>query len=193
MAGYLIQKQPEDEPLTLEEVKEYLRVDTDSEDDLITSFIIAARRQVEARTYRPLITQSWLLSLDFSEISDIVEINKFPLQTVDSIKYFDIDGNIQTIDSSKYIVDKNSNPCRVQFIDLPSTIKNQINAMQIKFTCGYGDLASDVPDDIKLAMKFIIGHYYENRQDVVTGTQVNEIPQSSQFLLEPYRNNVFGW
>jgi len=193
MAGYLIQKQPEDEPLTLEEVKEYLRVDTDSEDDLITSFIIAARRQVEARTYRPLITQSWLLSLDFSEISDIVEINKFPLQTVDSIKYFDIDGNIQTIDSSKYIVDKNSNPCRVQFTDLPSTIKNQINAMQIKFTCGYGDLASDVPDDIKLAMKFIIGHYYENRQDVVTGTQVNEIPQSSQFLLEPYRNNVFGW
>ena len=193
MAGYLIQKQPEDEPLTLEEVKEYLRVDTDSEDDLITSFIIAARRQVEARTYRPLITQSWLLSLDFSEISDIVEINKFPLQTVDSIKYFDIDGNIQTIDSSKYIVDKNSNPCRVQFTDLPSTIKNQINAMQIKFTCGDGDLASDVPDDIKLAMKFIIGHYYENRQDVVTGTQVNEIPQSSQFLLEPYRNNVFGW
>lgn len=193
MAGYLIQKQPEDEPLTLEEVKEYLRVDTDSEADLITSFIIAARRQVEARTYRPLITQSWLLSLDFSEISDIVEINKFPLQTVDSIKYFDIDGNIQTIDSSKYIVDKNSNPCRVQFTDLPSTIKNQINAMQIKFTCGYGDLASDVPDDIKLAMKFIIGHYYENRQDVVTGTQVNEIPQSSQFLLEPYRNNVFGW
>jgi len=193
MAGYLIQKQPEDEPLTLEEVKEYLRVDTDSEDDLITSFIIAARRQVEARTYRPLITQSWLLSLDFSEISDIVEINKFPLQTVDSIKYFDIDGNIQTIDSSKYIVDKNSNPCRVQFTDLPSTIKNQINAMQIKFTCGHGDLASDVPDDIKLAMKFIIGHYYENRQDVVTGTQVNEIPQSSQFLLEPYRNNVFGW
>lgn len=193
MAGYLIQNQPDDEPLTLEEVKDYLRVDTNSEDTLITSFIIAARRQVEARTYRPLITQTWLLSLDFSDISDIVEINKFPLQSVDSIKYFDIDGNIQTIDSSKYIVDINSNPCRVQFTDLPSTIKNQINAMQIEFTCGYGDLASYVPEDIKLAMKFIIGHYYENRQDVVTGTQVNEIPQSSQFLLEPYRNSVFGW
>ena len=193
MAGYLRQNQPDDEPLTLEEVKDYLRVDTNSEDALITSFIIAARRQVEARTLRPLITQTWLLSLDFSDISDIVEINKFPLQSVDSIKYFDIDGNIQTIDSSKYIVDINSNPCRIQFTDLPSTIKNQINAMQIEFTCGYGDLASDVPDDIKLAMKFIIGHYYENRQDVVTGTQVNEIPQSSQFLLEPYRNSVYGW
>ena len=193
MAGYLRQKQPGVEPLTLEEVKDYLRVDTTSEDDLITSFITAARRQVEARTLRPLITQTWLLSLDFSDISEIVYINKFPLQSVYSITYTDLNGDDQTMYETDYIVDFNSNPCRVQFINLPSTINNQINAMQIYFDCGYGDLASDVPEDIKLAIKYIIGHYYENRQDVVTGTQVNEIPQSSQFLLEPYRNSVFGW
>jgi hypothetical protein len=46
-----------------------------------------------------------------------------------------------------------------------------------------------VPLPIKQAMYLIIGHLYENRQDVVTGTQVHEIPDSSKYLLESYRNN----
>jgi hypothetical protein len=36
-------------------------------------------------------------------------------------------------------------------------------------------------------MYLIIGHWYENRQDVVTGTQVNEVPQASQYLMEQYK------
>ncbi|MFK5282359.1 head-tail connector protein [Lacticaseibacillus paracasei] len=45
---------------------------------------------------------------------------------------------------------------------------------------------------MKQAMYLMIGHYYANRQDVVTGTQVNEMPQASELLLQPYRNN-FIW
>jgi hypothetical protein len=63
-----------------------------------------------------------------------------------------------------------------------------MNALQLNFTCGYTNAAA-VPSPIKQAMYLIIGHLYENRQDVVTGTQVHQIPDSSKYLLEPYRNN----
>jgi hypothetical protein len=46
-----------------------------------------------------------------------------------------------------------------------------------------------VPLPIKQAMYLIIGHLYENRQTVMTGTQVHEVPYSAEFLLESYRNN----
>ena len=67
-----------------------------------------------------------------------------------------------------------------------------MNALQINFTCGYGS-ASDVPAAIKQAMLLMIGHLFANRQDVVTGTQVNEVPQNSIDLLYPYRNTVLAY
>ncbi len=47
---------PEIEPVSLEEAKLYLRVDTGDENELITSLIKAARIMVEKETHRALNT-----------------------------------------------------------------------------------------------------------------------------------------
>jgi len=36
-------------------------------------------------------------------------------------------------------------------------------------------------------MLLIIGHLYENREDVISGKTITEIPMGSRFLLDPYR------
>lgn len=191
MASYQLVTGPAVEPITLNEAKAYLRVDTTVEDSLITALIVAARRQVEARTLRPLCSQTWKYFLDSSEIQNLIYLNKAPVTNIDSITYIDPNGDSQTIDSSNYSKDLNANPAKIEIKNMPSIIQG-LAVMSIQFDCGYGG-ASDVPQDIKQAMLFIIGHLYENRQDVLTGSQVNEMPMASQFLLEPYRNSVFGW
>ena len=72
------------------------------------------------------------------------------------------------------------------------TIYDRFEAMVIRFTLGYAN-AGAVPEDIKLAIKLLLATWYENRQTVVTGTQVNDIPMTYQFIMETYRNRVYGW
>jgi hypothetical protein len=36
-------------------------------------------------------------------------------------------------------------------------------------------------------MRLLCGHYYENRQQVLTGTIVSELPMGVQALLSTYR------
>ena len=50
---------------------------------------------------------------------------------------------------------------------------------------------STLPQPLKQAIMLIVGHWYENRQDVVTGTQVNEIPETSKWLIDRYRLQLF--
>lgn len=55
------------------------------------------------------------------------------------------------------------------------------------YTAGYGDDAADVPGPITSAVKLIIGSLYEHRESVVVGTIATPMPQSSEWLLFPYR------
>ena len=114
-------------------------------------------------------------------------INKAPLISVSSITYYDSDNNIQTLAASSYEVDIYGSPARFRIKTMPS-VYDRMNALQLNFVCGYANAAA-VPQPIKQALYMIIGHLYENRQDVITGTQVNEIPMASEYLLQPYRNN----
>lgn len=43
-----------------------------------------------------------------------------------------------------------------------------------------------VPEQLKSAMKLIIGHLYEHREDVVIGTIVQPLDNNSRYLLEPF-------
>jgi uncharacterized phiE125 gp8 family phage protein len=188
MANYRQLTEPATEPLSYSDVKAYLRLNDDSEQAFVTSLITVARQIVEGQIWRPLISQTWAMQFDYSEIgTNIYNINKAPLLSVTDVKYYDEDDTLQTLAASQYEVDIYGSPARFRLINLPK-LKDRMNALQLNFTCGYTNAAA-VPSPIKQAMYLIIGHLYENRQDVVTGTQVHQIPDSSKYLLEPYRNN----
>ena len=192
MASYKLITGPATEPLTLAEAKLYLRVDSTSEDDLITALIKAARLQVENKTYRMLITQTWDLILDKKDLNEsLIQIYKQPITAISSVKYYDVNNTEQTMSASDYQTEVSSNPAKVQIITFPQ-IYDRLGAVTIRFVAGYAN-AGAVPQDIKQAMYFLIGHLYENRQAVVTGTQVNEMPMSVEYLLEPYRGLVYGF
>lgn len=178
---------PEAEPVSLAEAKAHLRVTSADEETLISALIVAAREHCEAWTHRRFVTQTWDLVLDcFPGWS--LEFPNAPLQSVTSVTYVDTAGATQTLDSSEYLVDAQTDPGRIApayGLHWPAT-RDQMNAVTIRFACGYGAAAA-VPSAIKAAMLLIVGHLFENREEAVTGTIIAELPFGVPALLAPYR------
>lgn len=177
---------PSTEPLTTAEAKTHLRVDTDDDNDYIDSLVKAARRWVEQVTWRQLITATYVLRLD-RFCGSVIYIPRPPLKTFTSFQYLDLDGVLQTWSSGNYEVDLYSSPGRVRPIATgywPTVGNYYQNAITITYDAGYG-AASAVPDDIKHAMRLMVGHWYRQREAV--GANMAEVPLAVHHLIAPYR------
>lgn len=173
--------------ISLAEAKAFLRVDSDYDDDnsYITSLIGVATNVVEQFTRRRLITQTY--NIYYDEFPPYMDLQVGNVASVTHVKYYDTDNTLQTLDTSEYDVDIRVKPGRIYQAEdgnFPDTYE-RANSVEVEFVVG--SAASDVEDAIKQAMYIVIGRYYENRQDVVMGTQVNELPLMVEHLLTPYR------
>ncbi len=168
---------PSLEPMTLAEAKLHLRVDGTDEDDLITALIVAARRRAEHLLTRALITQTWELTLDEFPAADI-QLPKPGVLSIVSVKYLDSAGVEQTVDSADYALDAATIPGWVLLASGASwpTTYDGANAVRVRFTCGYGPAASDVPADVVAWCKLQVGALYRNREGFAAGQSVAELP-----------------
>lgn len=178
------------EPVTTSQAKAHMRITDTAEDSYIESLITAARQHAEHLTERAFITQTWTMTLDrFPDYFGDIRLPKPLLISVSSITYVDLEGTTQTLSSSLYEVDARSQPGRIRPAygqAWPST-REQLNAVTITYTAGYGATAASVPTAIKQAIMIVVAHWFEHREPVITGTIVAEVPMSATALLGPYR------
>ena len=152
---YVVTTEPTTEPLTLEALKDVLRVTTSDYDQELTQLLTAARRQVEHDTARRLVTQTVKLFLDTFPTGDVLEIRTAPVASVTSVTYIDTAGSTQTLSSANYNVDTNSTPPRIVLKSgqyWPATEDRTPNAVTVEMQCGYG-AASAVPAEAKVAIQ----------------------------------------
>lgn len=175
------------EPVSLEEAKEHIRVMDQTQDGLVDVLIVAAREMAETLSGgRQYITAQWKSTLCmFPYCGGMIELPKPPLQSVESIKYVDMAGTLQTLSPSVYQVVTSGQVGAIvtkygQF--WPDT-REEADAVRIEFTAGYGDEPEDVPATIRHAVKLLVGHLYENREPVVVGSTPAEIPMTARALL----------
>ena len=174
---------PAAEPVSLAEAKLYLRVDSETEDTLISGMIIAARTYAERVLRRALITQTLELTLDDWPAGNTITLPMPPLQSVTSLKYTDDDAVEHTLAASEYLVDTASVPGRVVLKDdysWPTDDLRESGAIKVRYVAGYGAAGTAVPYTVLLAIKMMIGHLYENRE-------AQEMPNAVDLLLWPDR------
>jgi uncharacterized phiE125 gp8 family phage protein len=168
---------PSEEPVSLDEARAHLRLES-GEDDYLSDLIAAARRHCESFQGRGYATQTWDLYLDGFP-RGCIKVPLPPLQSITFIKYKDCSGVLQTLDTSAYVVDAYSEPAlvfRAYGESWPSTYPEP-NAVQIRFVAGYG-AASDIPPEIKQAILLKIADLYENRGDEQAGKRMEEAVES---------------
>lgn len=180
---------PAAEPVTRANVKIKLGIaatDTSS-DTQIDWMIPSARRVVEQKTNRALITQTWSLYLD--KFPDIIYLPLGNVQSVTYIKYIDTTGSVITLASANYQIDIINVPARLapsyDIGSWPTTRDSTFNSVEIQFIAGYG-LAASIPDDIIEAMYRIIGHWLNNQTALEHGTSITRIPFAIEQMLWPY-------
>jgi uncharacterized phiE125 gp8 family phage protein len=167
---------------------------TDDDTTFSTVYIPAAIGRCENATLRQLTQATFDLVIDAFPCDPWIELPKPPLVSVTYVKYLDTSGVEQTWDPSNYVVSAPAGPrCRRGRIALaygvtwPSTLC-QANAVSIRFVCGYGALATDVPALLVAAMLMDIATLYENRQNVVIGTVAVEVPRTAREIYASYRS-----
>jgi len=173
---------PASEPVTLAEAKLYLRVDSSADDDLITELIKTARQWCEGYQNRAYIQQTITAYRD--AFASQMPLPMPPLVSVTTIKYYDTAGVQQTLDSGYYDVDTTTEPGRIILghSDSWPTVRGHHHDIEIIYLAGYGDETTDVPEYVKSAMKFLIGHLYEHRE-MVSELTLKEVPFAVKSLL----------
>jgi uncharacterized phiE125 gp8 family phage protein len=152
---YRVSVEPTVEPLDLSELKERLRILTCDFDVELTDLMVAARKQVEYDTKRKLITQTMILTMDAFPSGNAIELRQIPVQSVTSVQYVDEDRATQTFSSALYDTDLNSEPARIVLLEDESwedTEPQYPAAVTVTFVAGYGDDATSVPVEAKLAI-----------------------------------------
>lgn len=206
---------PASEPVSLVDMKNYLRVDVTDDDDLISTLISVARERCEDLTARCLVSQSWEFAFDefpsygcwshlhhrhgrsgslFAHNPLEIILPRGPVLSVDSITYKDQTGTVQTLDPSAYNTDLLSQPARITptYGTTWPVALHDTNSVTINFTCGY----TTIPFSILHAIKLIVGAWYESRAEVTQGGgNYNSFPMplSAQSLLATYELFQVGY
>lgn len=181
---------PAAEPVTTAEAKTHLRVDSSDDDTYIDTLVKSARLWVERTNGLALVTQTWDGSLDAFPGGDVIVIPKYPLVSVTSVTYHDDDLSTSTVFSSgSYQVDTMTRPPRIVLKNgstWPGDTLRLSSGVVVRFVAGYG-AASAVPEDIKHAIKLLVGSMYQNREPEVVGATVSRVGFAVDALLAPYR------
>lgn len=189
IVNFTVATGPTREPLSIEDAKEHLRIDHHEEDVWLLDAIKAVRQRAEGMLGRALITQSLEVALSGWPSTRVLALPRPPLVSVTSVKYFDENDVEATLAASNYIADTRTTPGRLVLkstMSWPSTVLREVNGVVVRYVAGYGELASDVPAEIRNAMKLWLGEMYEVRENSAAGGLVT-VPNAAEKVLLKYR------
>lgn len=172
------------ELLTVSEAKQRLRIDIDVEDVSLESQIKRARIKVEHDTRRSLVSHTYDFSYDCFPGERLIRFAGYtPLQSVTYLKYYDVDGTLQTWAAANYEVDTARDTIWLAYeTDWPA-LRNIQNAVKIRSV--FGHVTSDEECELaKQAALLLVGHWHENREAVLIGSISKEIELSYLSLIE---------
>jgi len=153
--------------IDIEKAKTHLRVDDDAGDDVaikLASAIDIAEQYLNRKVYESA------QSLKDAKITIPTLVNEAMQQYGESI------ANAEGIFDHSF---------RKSAIDAAQSNKNDALRMVRMIELGIA-----INPSLEIGILMLLGHLYANREDVVTGISVAELPKSSESFLAPYRKDL---
>jgi uncharacterized phiE125 gp8 family phage protein len=187
---------PEGAVVTVDRAKQRLRIDgTDSDDDL-EALIEAATGAVEHETGLTLRPTTFELRAD-NWLCSPVNLPAAPFRDVVEVAYLDTSDAEQEVDAANYYVDRTSEGAHLHFVagfSSPS-LSDRKGAVRYRFSVGFDDPGESgsgddptlvLPATAVMAVLFLVGHWYENRESVLL-EQRYEVPDTFRLLSRQLR------
>jgi len=164
---YTVITTPTTTPITLDQVKEQLRLDTSdtSEDTYLTTLIEASRDCFESFTGRILIDTQFRTF--FNLFRQSFELRKSKLESLDAFEY-SVDSTFIAVESSIYYATQESIYSRIIISEedsIPTDKDDSFQSIRVDFTAGYGTSEDDIPSDIQMGLLQQVTDLYANRGD----------------------------
>ncbi|QPC87412.1 hypothetical protein GA830_12165 [Mesorhizobium sp. NBSH29] len=170
---------PASMPVTLDEAKAQLRVDSADDSTLIEGMIQAATDHLDGWTGilgRCLVEQTW--KQDFDGFSSCLPLPLGPVMSVTSVEYTDTNGAPATVDPGAYSVKTDAGgQSRIEFKGVSVS-----GPVSVTYIAGY----ESVPPALKTAILLLVGHWYAHRE-AVTGDSAIVLPMAVDALIAPFR------
>lgn len=181
------------EPVSVEDVKIYTHIDHDVDDKLLLSWIKTARILAENHQRRAYFEQTWEMSFDnFPNLP--LFIPRPPLNHIEFIHYYDSNNTMTDMDLDEFIIDTSHEPGRLShgYNEIwPSVILRPIDAIKIRYVCGFVSLTVDdstttttepesipLPENVKDAIYLYCAYRNENRSG-----EIEKVPRQFYDLL----------
>lgn len=179
------------EPLTLAEVKAFLKITHTQEDELLPHLISTARQISETYTRRKWMTQRLVSVLPFhpnhqkkkglQRVWTVCDryalfLPRGPVINVLEVERISDNAEATVISHRGYHVNSHQEPVLLVIEDKRGW------GVRVTYDVGYGPTAEDVPPAVRQALRQMVAHMYENRTVLET-----HLLQAVGGLLNPYR------
>jgi uncharacterized phiE125 gp8 family phage protein len=185
---YIVETPAVSSALSLDEVKEHLKITDDDRNDYLFSLIKVVTDQAEQITGRDLMNKTYKGFLDcFPACSTrSIQIRRSKLQSITSIQYY-VDTVLTTFDANKYYITETGNGFSTMNLfedeSWPTGVDKRRQAIVITFVAGYGTDSCDIPAGLRQAMLSSIAMLYDDAGDCGEGTALNA---QAKMLYQPY-------
>jgi len=160
------------ESVTIAQVKNFLRLDYDVDDTLISILIDSANQAFEAFANRSLFESE--ITAYYESFGNTIRLPYSPVREVNSVKIQFLDGEEQDVEWELF-GDQN-------LVLKPSNIYGEGYRLIINYSAGY----DEIDPRIKLGLLKWIATNYEDRQDTAD-FNVFEVPNGSRSQWMPFR------
>ena len=175
----------QDTIISMADLKAHMRVTHTAEDTLISALRSAAISWVEehcniklgsytARGYLPGFYNSYI------PIGPVTAVTEVKYQTTADTDYTT---DLTTLVAGNWFTDTISQPARIAFRDYPNVYEYALTPVVVSFTAGYGTM----PAPVLQAIRLLVAHMYENRQEEIVGTITTRLKFGLDALLNPFR------
>jgi uncharacterized phiE125 gp8 family phage protein len=191
---------PTFEPLQATDIIAHLklrRADAAAETAVINSFISVAREFIETvngitipqTTYLAVYDQFPGMRIDdrrpYGWRYGVIRVPRPPLISVTQIQYIDTSQVLQTLATSEYQYSAKKIPGKIApapFKVWPQTDPLSFDAVQVTYVAGHAS-AGVIPNVILQAIKYLVGHLYENREATSPSQVLHNIPYGLMSMI----------
>jgi len=181
-----------EEPVTVDEAKLFCHVTGDEEDELFTTLIKSARRQLERYTASSFGSKTihafWMTPPDDNQL----ELPYGPIISVDHVYRIDEEGTEEACTLNEDFFVYGDQDAVVYMEKYWSSGMVSARSVRVEYTAGYGNTATeDLPEELKLAILKQVATDYELRENIAVSNNVTILSNDSKSLADPYRKKLW--
>lgn len=160
-----------------------LRVEPGDEDETLEAFSLAAQDYFERATGL-VLTRRKLVTYAYEWPADGFALVSFPVHGA-RVFYIDADAVEQQVPDADIALTAGQGPQRLEAPDGWPDDRAPGSEIRIEVDCGFAE--GGCPASARQGVLLLLGHFYRNREGVMTGPGVQEVPLGVRAMIDQWR------